>query len=140
MKSGYFQPLSNIYKIAWMWWVILLSFQQVLFYENNLRMNWFQITILVFLVLAFYFLVRQRRFFAAENALHFSRDFRLGMLEIDFNYMNSVKLTPRTLRFIYIGKEYHFVVLGKSNQLLQNVLKENNVEYTTSTLKRSAKV
>lgn len=62
MKSGYFQPLSNIYKIAWMWWVILLSFQQVLFYENNLRMNWFQITILVFLVLAFYFLVRQRRF------------------------------------------------------------------------------
>ncbi|MBL3716166.1 hypothetical protein GHK52_04965 [Lactococcus garvieae] len=140
MKSGYFQPLTNAYKIAWIWWVILLSFQQVLFYENNLRTNWFQISILVFLVFAFYFLVRQRRFFAAEDALHFSRDFRLGMLKIDFAYMSSVKVTPRTLRFIYIGKEYQFVVLGKSNQLIQNVLKENKVEYTTSALKRSEKV
>ena len=140
MKSGYFQPLTNVYKIAWIWWVILLSFQQVLYFENNLRINWFQTAILIFLVLAFYFLVRQRRFFAAEDALHFSRDFRLGMLKIDMIYMSSVKITPRTVRFIYIGKEYHFVVLGKSNQLLQKVLKENNVEYTTSTLKRSAEV
>lgn len=140
MKSGYFQPLTNVYKIAWMWWVSLLSFQQILFYENNLRINWFQTAIIVFLILAFYFLIRQRRFFAAEGALHFSRDFRLGMLKIDLCYMSSVKLTPRTIRFIYIGKEYQFVVLGKSNQLLQNVLKENNVAYTTSTAKRSAKV
>jgi hypothetical protein len=140
MKSGYFQPLTNVYKIAWIWWVILLSFQQVLYYENNLRINWFQIAILIFLVFAFYFLVRQRRFFAAEDALHFSRDFRLGMLKIDMTYMSSVKVTPRSVCFIYVGKEYHFVVLGKSNQLLQNVLKENNVEYTTSTLKRSTKV
>ena len=36
MQSGYFQPLTSQFKLAWIWWVIFISFRQVIYYENNM--------------------------------------------------------------------------------------------------------
>lgn len=132
MESGYFQPLHSQFKLAWIWWVILLSFQQVLYYENNLRYNWF-IAMLTALALAYlYFLIRQRRFFASKHHLYFTRDFRLGMVNIDLAYIRQVRLKKNSLNFVYMGKEYHYFVTGRSNKLLYEVLKDNHVEFTST--------
>lgn len=133
MESGYFQPLHAQFKLAWTWWVILLSFQQVLYYENNLQLNWFISLLLVLAIAYFYFLVRQRRFFASKHHLYFTRDFRLGMVNIDLAYISSVRLNRRSFNFVYMGKDYHYFVFGRSNKLLQEVLKDNHVEFSYAT-------
>ncbi len=132
MQSGYFQPLHNQFKIAWMWWVILLSFQQVLYYENNLQMNGLLYALIVLIIAYLYFLIRQRRFFASAHHLYFTRDFRLGMINIDLSHITTVTLKKNRFRFVYAGKEYHYFVFGKSHKLLEELLKENEVEYNLS--------
>lgn len=135
MQSGYFQPLTSSFRLLWMWWVIVLSFQQVIFYENNLKLYWYSITMIVFLVLSFYFLVRQRRFFVEGNHIYFTRDFRLQTLNIDLDYIDSVKLGKYTLSFIYVGREYHYFIFGQSNlllrQLFESHLKQKTKEQST---------
>lgn len=140
MNSGYYLPFSNGYKLAWIWWVTLLAFQQVLYYENNLQMNFYLMVMLIIAAVWFYFLIRQRRFFASKHHLYFTRDFRLNMVNLDLSYITAVKLTRRTFRFSYAGKEYQFLIFGKSNLLLQELLKENDVHYTLSTVKRTQKI
>ena len=127
MQAGYFQPLTSQYRLLWMWWVILLSAQQVLFYENNLKLHWYTTAMVVILVLYFYFLVRQRRFFITDHQIHLTRDFRMKTLDLDLKYMTSVKLTQSTFSFVYIGKSYQYLVLGKSNTLLKQRLEEEKV-------------
>ncbi|GBG96709.1 EbsA family protein [Lactococcus termiticola] len=133
MESGYFQPLHNQFKVAWIWWVILLSFEQVLYYENNLQFNWLTAFLMVLIIAYLYFLIRQRRFFASKHHLYFTRDFRLGMVNIDLAYISHVRLKKNSLNFVYMGKDYHYFVMGRSNKLLEEVLKDNHVEFKRST-------
>ena len=138
MRSGYFQPMSIAFKLAWIWWVILLSFQQVFYYENNLQWNWWLLSMLVIAGLYFYFLIRQRRFFASQHHLYFTRDFRFAMVNIDLAYISAVRLTNRTFEFTYAGKPYSYLVLGPSNLLLRTLLKENAVDFTFSEFKKKS--
>lgn len=124
MQAGYFQPLNAPYRMAWMWWVILLSFQQILFFENNLQMTLLTDILLALVILSFYFLIRQRRFFIVGTVVHFTKDFRLVTEQIDLRYVNSVKVNKWTVQFIYIGIKYRFFIYGKSNQLIRELFAE----------------
>ncbi|MDR0300301.1 MAG: hypothetical protein LBI13_09560 [Streptococcaceae bacterium] len=128
MQSGYCQPLSSFYKLVWIWWVIFLSFQQVFYYENNLKWNFFLVMMLIAAILIFYFLIRQRRFFASQHHLYFTRDFRFAMVNIDLAYISAVRISSSRFEFMYAGKPYSYLVIGPSNQLLRQLLKENSVE------------
>ncbi|WP_054638952.1 EbsA family protein [Lactococcus fujiensis] len=127
MKAGYFQPITAPYRIAWMWWVILVSFQQVLFLENNLTLNWLTTSLIVVIIVCFYFLVRQRRFFIVGNEIHFTQDFRLTTTIINIEYINSIKVTPFTVSFVYVGKEYRFFMFGRSNELIRLLLENKKI-------------
>lgn len=132
MQAGYFMPLTLQFKLAWMWWVAFLSFQRVIYYENNMKWNWILIAWIGLAIVYLYFLIRQRRFFASAHHLYFTKDFRLGMVNIDLAYIQVLRLNNYRFEFIYAGKQYDYIVLGNSNQLLRQLLKENEVEYTFS--------
>ncbi|MDR0297078.1 MAG: hypothetical protein LBI11_00245, partial [Streptococcaceae bacterium] len=78
MKSGYCQPLDGNFRLAWIWWVSLIAFQQVLFFENNLQFDGFNTLLLILAAAYLYFLIRQRRFFVSKHHLYFTKDFRLN--------------------------------------------------------------
>lgn len=139
MQSGYFQPLTNQFKLAWIWWVIFLSFRQVIYYENNMSAGFILNTWLVLAIVYFYFLIRPRRFFASKHHLYFTRDFRLDMISMDLAYITTVRLTNYKFEFVYAGKPYHLVVFGKSYQLLREILKENADEINISREKQVKK-
>lgn len=130
MESGFFQPLDNRFKLAWIWWVILLSLQQIIFYEQNLSWNLFTGLFFAIIAVLFYFLIKQRRFFVNSHHLYFTRDFRLTMLDVDLTAISDVKLGNNRLQFSYAGKTYHFLIWGRSHRLLRQLLKENHVQYT----------
>lgn len=139
MQSGYFQPLTNQLKLAWIWWVIFISFRQVIYYENNMSAGFILNTWLVLAIAYFYFLIRPRRFFASKHHLYFTRDFRLGMINIDLAYITTVRLTNYKFEFVYEEKPYQLVIFGKSNQLLRELLKENEDEIHISREKQIQK-
>lgn len=130
MQAGYFMPLTLNFKLAWMWWVAFLAFQRVFYYENNLQWSWWLIIWAGLVALYFYFLIRQRRFFASAHHLYFTKDFRVGMINIDLAHIQVIRLNNYRFEFIYAGKQYDYIVLGQSNQLLRKLLKENDVKYT----------
>lgn len=139
MQSGYFQPLTNQFKLAWIWWVIFISFRQVIYYENNMTAGFILNTWLFLAIAYFYFLIRPRRFFVSKHHLYFTRDFRLGMVSIDPACITTVRLTNYKFEFVYAGKPYQFVIFGKSNQLLRELLKENENEINISREKQIKK-
>ncbi|HEY0221338.1 MAG TPA: EbsA family protein [Lactovum miscens] len=140
MEAGYFQPLNNHYKLAWIWWVILLSVQETLFYEDNMNIfTLWQISLIVFVLAYLYFLVRQRRFFVSNHHLYFTSDFRLRMQEFETSRLSSVKLYSNRIKFIYDGRYCQFVAFGSSHRLLMNALKENQVEYIDKRFSSSKK-
>ncbi|MCL2858837.1 MAG: hypothetical protein FWF42_04005 [Streptococcaceae bacterium] len=130
--------MTPLYKIAWIWWLILVAFQRTIYYENALQWNTFLSVLFVISIITLFFLIRQRRFFTSENHLFLSKDFRFGLSKIDLRYMTSVKLNKFSFEFIFAGKQYHYMVFGKSNQLLKEILEENHVEYNHTKSKKTS--
>ena len=124
MKAGYFYPFSGPYRLAWMWWVILLSFQQVLFFEYNMVLNRITLSLFGAVLLGLYFLARRRRFFIVEEQIQLSRDFHLSTYPIDLKYISAVKVKTWSITFVYVGKEYRVLVFGKSKLLIQNLINQ----------------
>ncbi|MDR0199323.1 MAG: hypothetical protein LBI43_01955 [Streptococcaceae bacterium] len=130
MQSGYYQPLHASFKLAWMWWISLFAFQQVLFYENNMSFNWFIWIITAAVIIYLYVLIRQRRFFASKHHLYFTRDYRLAMSEFACEELENVVISDLRFMFDYEGKTYHYLIIGQSNRFLQELLEENHVAYS----------
>ena len=62
------------------------------------------------------------------------------MISIDLAYIITVRLTINKFEFVYAGKPYYFVIFGKPNQLLRDLLKENEDENNISREKQIKKV
>ncbi|MFC4652839.1 EbsA family protein [Lactococcus nasutitermitis] len=127
MKSGFFLPFSNGYKIAWIWCVIVFSFERIIFYELNKHGNWF-LTLLTFIVyVTVVVLIWPHRFFVSDGHLNFPTFPRLKMRDFDLKYVTAVRKTVLGLEFSYAGKRYQFITFGKSKAILAG-LEENKHE------------
>ncbi|MFV0556668.1 MAG: hypothetical protein ACK5LM_06180 [Lactovum sp.] len=129
MKSGYFLPLNNLFKLAWIWWVISLSFQQIIFFEFNMKWNFITISLAIVVVIYLAFLIRQRRFFISNSHLYITSDFKLDMTEFNCEQIMAVKLSRFKFSFIHAGKFHEFIIYGRSHSLLKRLLEENKIEY-----------
>lgn len=127
MESGFFFPLNIRFQILWIWWVILVAFQQTLYYEAGAKWNTFTIILFIIAIVILYYLIRQRRFFASHHHLYFTLDFRLKMMPINFDYMTAVEFSRFRMKFAYAGKYYDFLIIGSSRRLMESVLESNQV-------------
>ena len=126
MKSGFFLPLSSNYRLAWLWGVIILSFERVLFYELDKHGNLF-LTLLMWLSYAmFIVLIWPHRFFMADGKLFFPTFPRLKMREFDLKYVNAVRINRFGCAFSYAGRRYHFFTLGRSKAAFGELVTQQN--------------
>lgn len=117
MKSGFFLPFSSSYKLVWLWGVILLSFERVLFYE--IQSQTLILTILAYLsYTAFIVLIWPHRFIITDEHLYFASFPRLKMSELELKYIVAVRTSKTGVSFSYAGRRYRFVAFGKAKDLL----------------------
>ncbi|WP_223804569.1 hypothetical protein [Lactococcus protaetiae] len=72
MKTGYFLPVSLNHRLAWLWTIIILSFERVIFYELDKKGNWFLTALAIISYIAFIVLIWPHRFFISDKHLHFT--------------------------------------------------------------------
>lgn len=122
MQSGFFLPVSSNYRLAWLWGIIVLSFERVVFYELNKQSNWL-LTILMWLsVLTFLILICPHRFMITKGQLYFPSFPRLKMNEFDLKHVSAVRMTRFGCGFSYAGKRYHFFTVGKSKAIFADMI------------------
>lgn len=118
MKTGYFLPVSLNHRLAWLWSIIILSFERIIFYELDKQGNWFLTSLAILSYLAFVVLIWPHRFFIADGQLHFTTFPRVKMKSIDLKYITAVRTTKSGFEFSYAGKRYQFLTFGNSKRAL----------------------
>lgn len=121
MKSGFFLPFSGNYKLFWIWGIILLSFERIIFYELDKHGNWFLTLIMLISYAIFIVLIWPHRFFIAEDRLYFPTFPRLKMRNFELKYVTGVCSTRTGISFSYAGKRYQFLTFGNSKGLLEQI-------------------
>ena len=118
MKTGYFLPVSLNHRLAWLWTIIILSFERVIFYELDKKGNWFLTALAIISYIAFIVLIWPHRFFISDKHLHFTTFPRVKMKSIDLKYITAVRTTKFGFECSYAGKRYQFLTFGNSKQTL----------------------
>ena len=128
MKTGYFLPVSLNHRLAWLWGIIILSFERVVFYELNRQGNLFLTLLALVSYIAFIVLIWPHRFFISEGRLYFTTFPRVKMKSIDLKYISAIRTTSFGFEFSYAGKRYQFLALGNSKKVL-SALQESAETY-----------
>nr|WP_015062865.1 hypothetical protein [Lactococcus cremoris]AFM72753.1 hypothetical protein pAF07_p06 [Lactococcus cremoris] len=128
MKSGFFIPFSSTYKLFWIWGLILLSFEHIIFYELNKHGNWFLTVLTILSYSIFVILIWPHRFFIVEGRIYFQIFPRFKMLDFELRHVNAIRQTLLGISFSYAGKRYHILTLGHSKVLLTELEENDNCE------------
>lgn len=126
MKSGFFLPISSNYRLAWLWGIIVLSFERILFYELDKHGNLFLSILMWLSYLTFIILIWPHRFFIDNAKLYFPTFPRLKMRDFDLKYVTAIRIGRFGCAFSYAGKRYHFFTLGQSKALFGELASAQN--------------
>lgn len=122
MNSGFFLPMSSNYRLAWLWGIIVLSFERIVFYELDKESNWLLTLIFWLSIIAFLVLIWPHRFFISQGHFYFPFFPRLKMADFEIRHISAVRITRFGCGFSYAGKRYHFLTFGKSKAAFEKMM------------------
>ncbi|WP_054638947.1 EbsA family protein [Lactococcus fujiensis] len=111
--------------MAWLWGIIILSIEKVIYYELNKPNYWYLTLIMWASVAAFLVLVWPHRFMISEGKLYFPSFPKLRMNEFDLRHIDAVRSNRVGCSFSYAGKRYYFLTLGKSKIAFESIMKQD---------------